>query len=246
MLVTRIAGSLLCVLVVGSPALAQNSAPPSPTRPRAVGPAKVEVEAEVGLYGLEHEAAGGGRYGPGGNVGVRYSPGGEALFGTQAAVGLTRHIALQVGGSVAHYQNDTWWQIAEPHNPYLADARLVSFWGGLRYEFGRQEQIARPYIGGGVISTAYTHVSRGPKDVCIAGFGCEAVAPELFEGTRVTGYVDMGVNFMLWRHWGFGAGVRAFWLRGDESDPNPNNWGTRGQDVFSYIHLHFGAIYRWR
>lgn len=128
--------------------------------------------------------------------------------------------------------------------------RRVSLWSGLRYQFGSPAKRLRPSVEGGVIATKFIDIQRGPKDACIlTGGNCIVIAPELFHGTRITGYVDFGADWMLNPTWDLRAGIKLYPLRGDETDTAPTTpfpGEPTVHDLFWHNPLYVSLVYRWQ
>jgi hypothetical protein len=223
-----------------SPTAAAAAAAPGPSY--GLAPGKLEVEIEGGAYMIDH-----GQYVKDAGGTVVYSPGGQALAAVKTAVGISRHVALELGAGYAGYQNNLYWRPEEPHNPYLARGHLLTFRGGFRYEFRNPRARTRPYLGAGAVSTRFVGVHPSERQLCLND-GCLTIVPELFNGTKVTGYFDMGINFMWRSRWGFRAGTAGHLLKGDgpETDagmltPGTPTSGTR----FWHAQLYFGVMRRW-
>ncbi len=244
---TRLPFCVACVLLLARSAAGQNPPDSRELKPLpscTLAPRKVEVIAGIGLYGVSFDEWVS-------KVGdVVYRPSMRPMFGASVGVGITSRIALHAGLDLADYRNDTYWRPEEPHNPYLATAHILSWWGGLRYEFRNPGVRLRPYVGGGVLAARFTNIERGPKDACFTSQpDCWVIAPELFYGTKVTGYGDFGLNVMLRPDWGLRTWIKFFYLRGDETDTTltvDSPGDPTVHDLFGHAEFGVGIVYRWQ
>ena len=221
-----------CVLFCAVCILVQPSYAQTPEVSYALKPGKAEVSIQTGFYVIEH--------------GEHYRPGGRALLAGGVAVGLSPHVAVEFGVSRAAYRNDLYWKPDPPNNPYLATGVVMSLFGGGRYEFRRPDGRVRPYLGAGMAATRFTDVERGPKTLCSDDGSCFVMAPELFDGTKLTPFFDMGINFMVQPTWGIRVGFKPYLYRGDETNPVRSITGPSGSNRFWHTQFYVGALYRWR
>jgi outer membrane protein W len=230
----------LAVFTAATAAVAQGTAGQQADPSYALGPGKVEVAATAGVHRIEREGL------DENNVKTVYAPGGDVEIGGGVAVGVTRHFSMQIGLSMTKYKNDLYWRPAEPHNPYLATANLLTFNAGIRYDIRGAAGRVRPYVGGGLAAAHFASVERGPSELCFADGSCLPMAPELFTGTRFSPYFDGGVNFFVNRRWGLVGGMKVLRLQGSGTAPAIPASLPTGEDSFWHLELYGGLVLRLR
>jgi hypothetical protein len=205
---------------------------------------KAEVALAVGFYWIEWQGTD-----VHGIPDVTWKPPASASISADLGIGISRHVLAQFGLALTGYKDDMYWRPEIPHNPYLATASLLTVTGGLRWDIRDPRYRVRPYVGGGVVAARFANIHRGPSEWCpdlvgLPAGSCFQEAPELFTGTRVTGYVDAGVNFLVRPRWGFIMGTRAFKLQGSGSAPAIPADRPTGTDDFWHGQLFVGVLFR--